>query len=198
MMDRTTRVAASSRMLAKLCTRMRTSVTARGVVHTIAAVIAPLSFVFALSLSLAARADDQTGVQSLIGKVSWTGNPTAIYLLNSVPVSTNALPADGKFDNLVLKYTDTSAVGTLTLDDTIRANARILVVGGGGAGGNASGLSIDSGAGGGGGAGGFIDTTQTLVSGTYSITVGAGGTAAATTATVTPADCTAQIWWPGY
>ena len=76
-MDRTARVAASSRTLAKLRTRTRTSVTARGVVHAIAAVIAPLSFVFALSFSLAARAE-QSDVQRLEEKISATAHYAGI------------------------------------------------------------------------------------------------------------------------
>ena len=55
MLNRTTRVAASSRTLAMPRTRTHTSVTARDVVHTLVASLAPLSFVFALLFSLAAR-----------------------------------------------------------------------------------------------------------------------------------------------
>ena len=56
-------------------------------------------------------------------------------------------------DELLLKFTDTATAGTLTIDDSIKATARILVVGGGGAGGTST--DTTNGAGGGGGAGGF-------------------------------------------
>ena len=168
-MGRTTRVAASSRTLAKLRTRTRTSVTARGVVHAIAAVITPLSFVFALSFSLMARADVRKIVNE--GKVSWSGNPTVIYLN-----ADGTMASADAYDHLVLKFTDTSTASSLTIGDTVRANTRILVVGGGGAGGTS--ISTLGGAGGGGGAGGLIETNMTLVGGTYPIVVGAGGEAA--------------------
>ena len=143
-MNRTARVAASSRTLAKLRTRTRTSVTARGVVHAIAAVIAPLSFVFALSFSLAARADVRELVNA--GKVSWAGNPTVIYL-NADGTTASA----AAYDHLVLKFTDTSTAGSLTIGDTVKASARVLVVGGGGAGGSGGESGNARGVGGGGG-----------------------------------------------
>ena len=177
-MDRTARVAASSRTLAKLRTRTRTSVTARGVVHAIAAVIAPLSFVFALSFSLVARAE-QSDVQRLEEKISATG-ATKIYLNGSTIVGTNSIPDGAEFDNLVFVYTNAAVTGALTLDSTVRANARILLVGGGGAGGSGGGDNNNHGAGGGGGAGGYLEAPSlTLVGGNYSITVGSGGIAKA-------------------
>ena len=172
-MGRTARVAASSRTLAKLRTRTRTSVTARGVVHAIAAVITPLSFVFALSFSLAARADVRELVNA--GKVTWSSNATVIYLnADGTTASADA------YDHLVLKFTDTSTAGSLTIGDTVRANARILVVGGGGAGGSGGGSGNNRGAGGGGGAGGYLyDSSVTLTGGVYTAVVGTGGIAAA-------------------
>ena len=172
-MGRTARVAASSRTLAKLRTRTRTSVTARGVVHAIAAVITPLSSVFALSFSLAARADVRGLVNA--GKVSWAGNPTVIYLKADGTTASAAA-----YDHLVLKFTDTSTAGSLTIGDTVRANARILLVGGGGAGGSGGGSGNNRGAGGGGGAGGYLyDSSVTLTGGVYTAVVGKGGIAAA-------------------
>lgn len=182
MMGRTTRVAASSRTLAMPRTRTRTSVTARGFLHTLVASLAPLSFVFAfvfaLLFSLAARAE-QSDVQRLEGKISATG-ATKIYLNGSTVVGTNSIPDGAEFDNLVFVYTNAAITGALTLDDSVRANARILLVGGGGAGGSGGGDNNNHGAGGGGGAGGYLEAPSlTLVGGNYSITVGSGGIAKA-------------------
>ena len=189
-MDRTTRVAASSRTLAMPRTRTHTSVTARGVAHTLAGIsqffgtcigsslttlsrrLASLAALLALSFSLAARADVRELVNA--GKVTWSSNATVIYLnADGTPATADA------YDHLVLKFTDTTAAGSLTVDDSARANVRVLVVGGGGAGGTST--STQGGAGGGGGAGGLIETNLTLVGGVYSIAVGAGGEAAAST-----------------
>ena len=140
--------------------------------------LAPLSVVLALSFSLAARADVRELVNA--GKVSWTGNPTVIYL-NADGTTASA----AEYDHLVLKFTDTLTAGSLTIDDTVRASARVLVVGGGGAGGTTKETTTGLGAGGGGGAGGFVEVTRTLVGGTYPITVGAGGDAASSVDVVT-------------
>ena len=134
--------------------------------------IAALAFALAGLFVCAARA----GVRELVsdGKVSWSSNATVIYLnADGTPATADA------YDHLVLKFTDTTAAGSLTVDDSVRANARILVVGGGGAGGTST--STQGGAGGGGGAGGLIETNLTLVGGVYSIAIGAGGVAAAST-----------------
>lgn len=178
MMGRTTRVAASSRTLAMPRTRTRTGVTASGFLHTLVASLAPLSFVFALLFSLAARAE-QSDVQRLEGKISATG-ATKIYLNGSTIVGTNSIPDGAEFDNLVFVYTNAAITGALTLDDSVRANARILLVGGGGAGGSGGGSGLNHGGGGGGGAGGYLEIpSATLVGGNYSITVGTGGVAKA-------------------
>lgn len=130
--------------------------------------IAALAFALAGLFVCAARADVRELVSD--GKVSWSSNATVIYLnADGTPATADA------YDHLVLKFTDTTAAGSLTLDDSVRANARVLVVGGGGAGGTSK--TTTSGVGGGGGAGGFIDTNLTLVGGTYSVVVGAGGPA---------------------
>ena len=117
------------------------------------------------------------------GKISWgTDNvPEVIYLLNG-EVCTEADP----YDELVLKFTNTEAPGTLTIASGVKVSARTLVVGGGGAGGTST--STTAGAGGGGGGGGFIDQTQTIEAGTYTITVGAGGSAATSTDAATPGE----------
>ena len=142
--------------------------------------LAPLSVALALSFSLVARADVRELVNA--GKVTWGDdpvNPMRIYLNGTTVVGTNTIDSTTLYDNLVLVYTNTLTTGTLTLDDSVRANARILLVGGGGAGGSATGSNMNCGAGGGGGAGGFIDTTHTLTGGVYTINVGTGGVAAA-------------------
>ena len=128
--------------------------------------VAALSLALACLAVCAVRADVRELVNQ--GKVTWSGSPTVIYLNADGTTATAAA-----YDHLVLKFTDTSAAGSLTIGDTVRANARVLVVGGGGAGGTSK--TTTTGCGGGGGAGGFMDTTQTLVGGTYSIVVGAGG-----------------------
>ncbi|MCR5838960.1 MAG: DUF2341 domain-containing protein, partial [Kiritimatiellae bacterium] len=134
--------------------------------------IAALAFALAGLFVCAARADVRELVSD--GKVSWSSNATVIYLnADGTPATADA------YDHLVLKFTDTTAAGSLTVDDSVRANARVLVVGGGGAGGTST--STQGGAGGGGGAGGLIETNLTLVGGVYSIAVGAGGEAAAST-----------------
>ena len=113
------------------------------------------------------------------GKISWgTDNvPEVIYLLNG-EVCTEADP----YEELVLKFTNTEAPGTLTIASGVKVSARTLVVGGGGAGGTST--STTAGAGGGGGAGGFIDQTQMIGAGSYTVTVGRGGEAATTLNTV--------------
>lgn len=131
-------------------------------------------------LSLVARAE-QSDVQRLEGKISATG-ATKVYLNGSTIVGTNSIPDGAEFDNLVFVYTNAAITGALTLDDSVRANARILLVGGGGAGGSGGGSGglNNRGVGGGGGAGGYLEASSvTLVGGNYSITVGAGGVAAA-------------------
>ena len=120
--------------------------------------IAALAFALAGLFVCAARADVRELVSD--GKVSWSSNATVIYLnADGTPATADA------YDHLVLKFTDTTAAGSLTIDDSVRANARVLVVGGGGAGGSATGSNANCGAGGGGGAGGFIDTTHTFTGG---------------------------------
>ena len=128
----------------------------------------------------------RAGVQELANKLSWTGSPTVIYLNGTTVVGTNSIDSAATYDNLVLVYTDTSNPGILVIDDTVKANARILVVGGGGAGGTST--STNGGPGGGGGAGGFIETTRTLNGGSYTVTVGAGGAAAASLDVATPGE----------
>ena len=130
----------------------------------------------ALSLLLSllagiARADVKSLVDS--GKISWTGSPEQIKFLNGTVVTS------GDYDELALKYTDTSAAGTLTIAEGVKGSARVLLVGGGGAGGSGAGSDNYHGAGGGGGAGGLLDHSGfALSSGTYTITVGKGGEAA--------------------
>ncbi len=121
-----------------------------------------------------ARADVQTLVEA--GKISWSGSSEEIKILGGSVVTS------GDYDELVLKFTDTAAAGSLVISSGVKASVRTLVVGGGGAGGTST-TSTSVGAGGGGGAGGFIDQTQTLEADNYTITVGAGGAAATSTDT---------------
>ena len=93
--------------------------------------IAALLCALACLFVRATRADVRELVNA--GKVSWAGNPTVIYLNDDGTTATAAA-----YDHLVLKFTDTSTAGSLTIGDTVRANARILVVGGGGAGGTST------------------------------------------------------------
>ena len=109
------------------------------------------------------------------GKVTWgtDNNPQVIYLLNG-----EVCDESDPYDEIVLKFTETEPSGSLTVASGVKVSARALVVGGGGAGGTST--STTAGAGGGGGAGGFIDQTQMLESGTYTVIVGKGGEAATT------------------
>ena len=128
--------------------------------------IAALASALACLFACAARADVRELVNA--GKVTWTGGPEVIYL------NADGTPATADtYDHLVLKFTDTATAGSLTVDESARANARILVIGGGGAGGTSK--TSSAGTGGGGGAGGFVEVEQTLVGGIYAIAVGAGG-----------------------
>ena len=111
-------------------------------------------------------------VQLLADRVS-APSATTIYLNGTEVVGTNSIPAGAEYDNLVFVFDNPAASNSLTLDETVRADARILVVGGGGAGGTSKTTTL--GCGGGGGAGGFVETTRELVGGTYAIAVGAGG-----------------------
>ena len=134
--------------------------------------IAALASALACLFACAARADVRELVNA--GKVTWTGGPEVIYLNADGTLAT----ADA-YDHLVLKFTDTATAGSLTVDESARANARILVVGGGGAGGSGGGSGNNRGAGGGGGAGGYLyNPGVSLVGGVYFISVGAGGVAA--------------------
>ena len=111
-------------------------------------------------------------VQLLADRVS-APSATTIYLNGTEVVGTNSIPAGAEYDNLVFVFDNPAASNSFTLDETVRADARILVVGGGGAGGTSKTTTL--GCGGGGGGGGFVETTRELVGGTYAIAVGAGG-----------------------
>ena len=128
--------------------------------------IAALLCALACLFVRATRAD----VRGLVNdsKITWSGSPTVIYLNDDGTTASAAA-----YKHLVLKFTDTSTAGSLTIGDTVRASARVLVVGGGGAGGTSK--TTTYGCGGGGGAGGLIETNLTLVGDTYAIAVGAGG-----------------------
>ena len=164
-----------ARFAAPLATLAQCFAATRGgsLPRMLTAFLSPLSIVLALSFSLMARADVRKIVNE--GKVFWAGNPTVIYL-NADGTTASA----AAYDHLVLKFTDTSTAGSLTIGDTVRANARILVVGGGGAGGSGGGSGNNRGAGGGGGAGGYLyDSSVALTGGVYTAVVGTGGIAAA-------------------
>ena len=135
--------------------------------------ICGLALVALVVFAPVANADIKTLCEN--GKVTWgTDNvPQVIYLLDG-EVCNEADP----YDELVLKFTNTEAPGTLTIASGVKVSARTLVVGGGGAGGTST--STTAGAGGGGGAGGFIDQTQMIGAGSYTIAVGKGGEASTT------------------
>ena len=111
-------------------------------------------------------------VQRLENMITATG-ATKIYLNGTTDIWTNSIPDGAEFDNLVFVFNNPAVASSLTLNETVRADARILVVGGGGAGGTSRTTTL--GTGGGGGAGGFIEATRKLDGGAYTITVGAGG-----------------------
>ena len=111
-------------------------------------------------------------VQRLENMITATG-ATKIYLNGTTDIWTNSIPDGAEFDNLVFVFNNPAVASSLTLNETVRADARILVVGGGGAGGTSKTTTL--GTGGGGGAGGFIEVTRKLEGGAYTITVGAGG-----------------------
>ena len=78
---------------------------------------------------------------------------------------------------LVIKYADPAAVGTLRLPADVKIEGRILAVGGGGGGGTIQGSKYASYAGGGGGgAGELVDRTVIFNGEKFLIAVGAGGT----------------------
>ena len=120
------------------------------------------------------RADIKTLVEG--NRITWNNEAGVIYLLGGTKSSATA-----NYDEIVIQYTNTVDVGSLTIDADVKAVANILLVGGGGAGGSGGGAANnDRGAGGGGGAGGFLfETDYTLNSGTYTVNVGTGGLAAA-------------------
>ena len=125
-----------------------------------------------LSLLAGAAGADVRDLVTVNPKVSWTGSPQVIYL------HADGTAADeSDYDHLALKYTDTSAAGTLTIAEGVKGAARVLLVGGGGAGGSGAGTGNNRGAGGGGGAGGFLEVSDVPLDAdtTYSITVGKGG-----------------------
>ena len=141
------------------------------------AMLLPTVFAVAFLSAPAARADIKTLCEN--GKVTWgTDNVSQVIYLLGGEVCTEADP----YDELVLKFTSTEAPSTLTIASGVKVSARTLVVGGGGAGGTST--STTAGAGGGGGAGGFIDQTQMIGAGSYTVTVGKGGEAATTLNTV--------------
>ncbi|MCR5413184.1 MAG: DUF2341 domain-containing protein [Kiritimatiellae bacterium] len=83
-------------------------------------------------------------------------------------------------NELVLKYTDISTAGTLTLPAYMKA--WVLAIGGGGAGANPGNSGARAGGAGGGGAGAFVENEAfTLQNGTYAINVGAGGSGGSAT-----------------
>ena len=113
-------------------------------------------------VSNAARADVREFVSA--GRISWSGSPVESWL------------GDGE-SQLLLKFTGTVPGScSFTLAPGIRADVRVVVIGGGGAGGVSHGDSIGAG---GGGAGGLKDSSLTISGGaegmTWPVVVGAGG-----------------------
>lgn len=89
----------------------------------------------------------------------------------------------GLYEGCAVAINSFSGTG-LNTGDTAAVDISYVIAAGGGAGGNAKGTATNgTGAGGGGGAGEVLSGTTTLGLGTYAITVGDGGVAAATTGT---------------
>jgi len=95
-----------------------------------------------------------------VGGLSWTGAARA-YAVNG---------------EVILVYQDASNTGTFSLDERWTATARVLLVGGGGPGGYNSSFNAPAG---GGGAGAMREIVSTVFEeGSYTVTVGKGGTPA--------------------
>ena len=106
-------------------------------------------------------------------EIQWAGI-TVTYTGAAVSYS----GSDPASSDLILTYTDTDTVGTLSLPEAWAA--RYLVVGGGGAGGTVKPADyLARGQGGGGGGGGLLTGDISLAGQSYSIYVGAGGLPAA-------------------
>lgn len=111
---------------------------------------------------------------ALAEEIEWAG-----ITVNYTGADISYSGADPASSDLILTYTNTAVVGTLTVSEDWPA--RYLVVGGGGAGGTVRTSDFGTrGQGGGGGAGGFLtgDTTFDNAQ-TYAVYVGAGGVPAA-------------------
>ena len=125
-----------------------------------------MASIVAAILTIASLATARSALGADIG--SWTTNENVVV--------TESMLSGG---DALFVYTDTTASFTISSESTL--GVWLLVVGGGGAGGysqTTANLKGSYGAGGGGGGGGLIETNGLkLASGTYTITVGAGGPA---------------------
>lgn len=137
-------------------------IAAKGLTRRFAACAALVAFALLSFVSAPARAEEIQFVDSTITVT----NCTVSY--------------DSEAGDLILVFTDTSPSGVSFSIAGAPRMGRYLLVGGGGAGGTPIKSGKAYGQGGGGGAGDFVEATDVdFPIGTYSITVGAGGAAAA-------------------
>lgn len=137
-------------------------IAAKGLTRRFAACAALVAFALLSFVSAPVRADEIPFVDSVIT----VSNCTVSY--------------DSESGDLILVFTNTSPSGVSFSIAGASRMGRYLLVGGGGAGGTPIKSGMAYGQGGGGGAGDFVAATDTeFPIGTYSITVGAGGAAAA-------------------
>ncbi len=102
------------------------------------------------------------------------------FVDSTITVTNCSVSYDSEAGDLILVFTDTSPSGVSFSIAGAPRMGRYLLVGGGGAGGTPIKSGKAYGQGGGGGAGDFVEATDVdFPIGTYSITVGAGGAAAA-------------------
>lgn len=136
-------------------------IAAKGLTRRFAACAALVAFALLSFVSAPVRADEIPFVDSVIT----VSNCTVSY--------------DSESGDLILVFTNTSPSGVSFSIAGASRMGRYLLVGGGGAGGTPIKSHKGYGQGGGGGAGDFVaDTDKEFPTGTYSITVGAGGAAA--------------------
>ncbi len=137
-------------------------IAAKGLTRRFAACAALVAFALLSFVSAPARAEEIQFVDS------------------TITVTNCSVSYDSEAGDLILVFTDTSPSGVSFSIAGAPRMGRYLIVGGGGAGGTPIKSGKAYGQGGGGGAGDFVEATDVdFPIGTYSITVGAGGAAAA-------------------
>jgi hypothetical protein len=121
-----------------------------------------------------------TFTDNTTGNVSTTAHG---YVPKAPNLSTNYLDGTGAFSNVkgTLIGIQTLTAGTTYTPTAGTTAALIVMVGGGGGGGGVTGVASDVGVGGGGGSGGMLIKYISSISGTYTYSIGTGGTAGANT-----------------